>query len=93
MPDILTIATCQHPVFADIVHFSECNISGYAGEEFTNIDKARNVELLNALEQVCHLAGREGIWVILGSHHFEDGMKKPYNSLYVINDHGEIIIF
>lgn len=58
MPRELIVATCQHPVCADIkknlsyvkrfikkaskkgadiVHFSECNLSGYAGEDFISL--------------------------------------------------------
>ncbi len=58
-PGLLTIATCQHPVGAniksnlkailklvrsaksqgaDIAHFSECNLTGYAGLDFKDID-------------------------------------------------------
>jgi len=35
-------------------------------------------------------AGSLGIWVILGSHHFEQDQTKPFNSLYIISDKGVI---
>jgi predicted amidohydrolase len=112
MPENLIIATCQHPIHAevnknlsfirkqileanargaDIVHFSECNLSGYAGEEFDYIDKQNFGNVQNALMQICELAGKLNIWVIVGSHHFENGVRKPYNSLHLINDKGLII--
>lgn len=112
MQEILTIASCQHPIYgdtdlnlrlirkqireaakknADIVHFSECNLSGYGGIDLERINRQDYGRLEGALSEICELASKEGIWVILGSHHFEDGMEKPFNCLYVINDRGSII--
>jgi predicted amidohydrolase len=107
----LTIATCQHPVGADInsnlasvlklagsaksqnadiVHFSECNLTGYAGLDFMEIDR-NDIPMINdALEQLKGLAAKLKIWLIIGSHHFVNDGPKPYNSLYLINDRGEI---
>jgi len=111
MPGILTIATCQHVIDADvntnlsailkqikvarrsgaeIAHFPECNLSGYAGEEFPKIDRKKNTILQKALDKICEKAGSLGIWVILGSHHFEKDQTKPFNSLYIISDTGVI---
>ena len=108
---MITIATCQHAVDADIntnlsailkqikfarrkgaeiAHFPECSLSGYAGEEFQEIDREKYPILRNALDRICKQAGSLGIWVILGSHTFEMGQDKPFNSLYVINDKGKI---
>jgi predicted amidohydrolase len=107
----LIIATCQHPVCADIktnlaaivelvrsaksrqadiVHFSESNLTGYAGLDFKQINPDDEPVIMDALEQLKGLAGSLGIWLIIGGHHFEKGLEKPYNSLYLINDQGVI---
>jgi len=107
----LTIATCQHPVSADIqstlkailklvrsaksqgadiAHFSECNLTGYAGLDFKDIDHNDKPVINDALEQLKDLAGTLKIWLIVGAHHFNNNKQKPYNSLYLINDRGEI---
>ncbi len=110
-PANLTIATCQHPVSADIksnlkailklvrsaksqgadiAHFSECNLTGYAGLDFKDIDHNDKPVINDALEQLKELAGTLKIWLIIGAHHFNNNKQKPYNSLYLINDRGEI---
>ena len=76
---------------ADIAHFPECSLSGYAGQEFPRIDPLSANELKHALERICKLAGKLGIWAIIGSHHFCDKMSRPYNSLFLINNKGELI--
>ena len=107
----LTIATCQHPVGADIesnfaaivklvrsaksqeadiAHFSECNLTGYAGLDFKEIDRNDIPVINDALEQLKGLAANLKIWLIIGGHHFENDGLKPYNSLFLINDKGEI---
>ena len=112
MSGILSIATCQHGVSADIesnlsavrkqiklaaargadiAHFSECNLSGYAGEDFQNVNNQDNNTLQEALKEIRELADSLNIWVIIGSHHFEENNEKPFNSLYLINDRGEIL--
>ena len=76
---------------ADIVHFPETSLSGYAGfADSSTISQDKNSIQL-ALENICELANHLSIWVLIGCHHFEKGMKKPFNSLYLINDHGKIV--
>ena len=107
----LTIATCQHPVGADIrtnltaiiklvrnasskgadiVHFSECNLTGYAGLDFPEIKRGEEPLINDALTQLRDLAASLKIWLIIGGHHFGHGVEKPFNSLYLINAFGEI---
>ena len=111
MSGMLTIATCQHPVgadinknlsavikqmktarskSADIVHFSECNLSGYAGIDFQDIKQRDHKTLQQALKKICECAASIGIWAVIGSHHFDEAKEIPYNSLYVIDDRGNI---
>ena len=75
---------------ADIVHFCECSLSGYAGIDFQEIRKQDESILAGALDHIRDQARSMGIWVILGSHHFRPDGEKPFNSLIVINDLGDI---
>jgi len=81
-----------HSKNSDIVHFSECCLSGYAGYEFQSFDKVQAEELNSSLTKIRKMASEMKIWVIIGSHHHESGGIKPFNSLYVINSNGEIIV-
>ena len=76
---------------AEIVHFSECALSGYPGVDMKSM-KGFNWDLLyEKTDSVLSLAKQLKIWVILGSiHRLSEGVK-PHNSLYVINAEGEII--
>ncbi len=76
---------------ADIVHFSEVALSGYAGVDHESLDcfdwDAQRRELLAILD----LARTLEMWVVLGATHQLSASHKPHNSLYVINDSGEIV--
>jgi predicted amidohydrolase len=75
---------------AEIVHFPECSLTGYGGIDIPEIRKKDYALPLLAVEKVKVLAEELKIYVILGSHHFENHQSKPKNSLYVINRKGEI---
>jgi len=76
---------------AEIVHFPECALSGYVGTDFPNFE-GYNWELLKEeTGKIMLLAGRLGIWVVLGSTHRLTEPNKPHNSLYLINHEGRII--
>ena len=76
---------------ADIVHFSECALSGYAGVDFESF-QGYDWELLRSeTEKVLTLAGKLGIWVVLGSSHRLTEPNKPHNSLYLIDPEGRIV--
>ena len=75
---------------ADIAHFFECSLSGYAGMDLGHIRDQDEELLQHALEEVGDKARELNLWVILGSHHFGEGQTKPYNSLFLIDDQGEI---
>ena len=76
---------------ADIVHFSECALSGYVGTEFPNFDGYDWGLLKEETEKIMALAAKLKLWVVLGSTHKLTGQKKPYNSLYLIGPDGIII--
>jgi len=76
---------------ADVVHFCEGALSGYAGVDFGSFDEFDWALLESSTRQIFEAARDIGIWVLLGSSHRLSRRHKPHNSVYVINDHGEII--
>ena len=76
---------------ADIVHFSECALSGYVGTDFPSFDGYDWGLLKVETEKIMEFSAKLGLWVVLGSTHRLSEPNKPYNSLYVINPKGKII--
>jgi len=76
---------------ADIVHFSECALSGYVGTDFPNFDGYDWGLLREETEKIMALAAKFGLWVVLGSTHRLTEPNQPHNSLYVINPKGRIV--
>ena len=76
---------------ADIIHFPECCLVGYGGIDFFDYKSHDEKILKQALKQITDAARDLNIWVIVGSHHFIKNQVKPFNSLYIINNKGEII--
>ncbi|MBT3382810.1 MAG: carbon-nitrogen hydrolase family protein [Prolixibacteraceae bacterium] len=75
---------------ADVVHFSECCLSGYGGIDFEEFKPEKEKQIKEGISEICNLAKQHKIWVIFGTHFFEGEMEKPFNSLFVINNFGEI---
>ena len=76
---------------ADIVHFSECALSGYVGTDFPNFDGYDWDLLREETEKIMAIAAKLGLWVVLGSTHRLTEPNKPHNSLYLISPDGKII--
>jgi predicted amidohydrolase len=76
---------------ADIAHFSESSLSGYAGIDFTSYKNRDETKLRDSLETIIKNSAKLKIWTIVGGHHFEGRNKKPFNCLWLINDQGTII--
>jgi len=76
---------------ADIVHFSECALSGYVGTDFPNFDGYDWELLKEEIKKIMALASQLRIWVVLGSTHRLTEPNKPHNSLYLVNPNGKII--
>ncbi len=74
---------------ADVVHFHECCLSGYAGK--INDPDYDWDALREATESVLAEAKRRKVWVILGCSHPLAPPHKPHNSLYVISPAGKIV--
>ena len=76
---------------ADIVHFSECALSGYVGTDFPNFE-GYDWDLLKAeTEKIITLSAKLKLWIVLGSTHRLTEPNKPHNSLYLINPKGKIV--
>jgi predicted amidohydrolase len=76
---------------ADIVHFSECALSGYVGTDFPNFEGYNWDLLKEETQKVMALARELHLWVVLGSTHPLTKPHKPHNSLYLINPKGRIV--
>lgn len=76
---------------ADIVHFSECALSGYAGIDFESFDGYDWDQLRDETRKIMSLAGELSVWVALGSSHQLTAPNKPHNCLYLINPEGRIV--
>ncbi len=76
---------------AAVSHFPEAALSGYAGTDFQTFTDFNWDELSAATAEVLKCAREIGIWVVLGSAHRLAGHHKPHNSLYIVNDSGQIV--
>ncbi len=77
--------------YADVVHFPECALSGYAGVDHKSLDGFDWDLLRTETESIVALAGKLRMWVVLGSMHRLTGDHKPHNCLYVIVPEGKVI--
>lgn len=76
---------------ADIVHFSETALSGYAGVDLPSSKEIDWPELASATRDVMAAARKHRVWVLLGSTHRLTGNHKPHNCVYVIDSRGDIV--
>jgi deaminated glutathione amidase len=76
---------------ADVVHFPEAALSGYAGTDFESFADFDWDKLRQATTDVIDCARDSGVWVVLGSAHRLSGSHKPHNSLYIINNSGQLV--
>lgn len=76
---------------AQVAHFPEACLSGYAGHDIESY-KGFNWELLETSTlEIIDQARKLRLWVILGSIHRLTGRHKPHNSLYIISDCGVLV--
>ena len=80
-----------HSKGAEIVHFPECALSGYAGANFKSYDNFDWAQLYAETKEILVLADQLDLWLVLGSIHRLSDNHKPHNSLYLINPDGRII--
>jgi predicted amidohydrolase len=76
---------------ADIVHFCEGALSGYAGTDFSSFEGFDWRRLRARTHEIMALAKQHNIWVVLGSAHYISEKEKPTNCLYIISDKGRIV--
>ena len=76
---------------ADIVHFSECALSGYVGTDFPNFEGYDWELLKEETEKIIALAAKLRLWIVLGSTQRRTEPNKPYNSLNLIGPDGKIV--
>jgi len=75
---------------ADVAHFCECALSGYAGTDFEDFDGFDWGLLEASTRRILDLARELRLWIVLGSSHRLTRGHKPHNSVYVIDDRGAI---
>jgi deaminated glutathione amidase len=75
---------------AEIVHFSECALSGYVGADFPSFEDYDWIQLKDETTKIMAMAAELGLWVVLGSSHPLTLPHGPHNSLYLINPKGKI---
>jgi len=75
---------------ADIAHFSEAALSGYAGSQFDSFRSYPWDELADETRRARELAAELRLWTILGTAHPQE-RGKPLNSLYLIAPTGRIV--
>lgn len=76
---------------ADVVHFSEAALSGYAGSDWETLGDFPWTRQRDELEKILAAARELRVWVILGATHQLSAGNKPHNSLYVIDPSGTIV--
>ena len=75
---------------AEIAHFPEVALSGYAGVDHKSLEDFDWEAQRGEFETILALARSLRIWVILGAAHQLTDANKPHNSLYVIDDQGRV---
>jgi predicted amidohydrolase len=76
---------------ADIAHFSECALSGYAGVDFESLAGYDWPRLKDRTLEIVALAGELKLWLALGSSHPLTPPHKPHNCLYLISPEGKLV--
>lgn len=76
---------------AEVVHFSECALSGYAGVDIPDTQSIDWEELTAATRDIQAAAKEYRQWVLLGSTHRLSGKNKPHNCVYVIDSKGRLV--
>jgi len=76
---------------ADVVHFPEACLSGYAGHDIASYRGYNWRQLEKSTRQVLALAAELRVWVLLGSAHRLTGKNKPHDSVYIVNNRGEVV--
>ncbi len=76
---------------ADVAHFPEAALSGYAGCDFESFDGFDWPALAEATAEIRRRARAAGLWAVVGSAHRLSGPARPHNCLYVISSDGTVV--
>jgi predicted amidohydrolase len=76
---------------ADVVHFSETALTGYAGTDYKSWEGFDWDAVTVETERIQQVARTKKVWVILGSAHRLTEPNQPHNSQYVIDPEGRIV--
>lgn len=76
---------------ADVAHFCESALDGYAGSDMPSNDAIDWEAHDAAVHEVMDLSRRLSLWVILGATHRLTGKHLPHNSVYVIDSRGKLV--
>jgi predicted amidohydrolase len=76
---------------AHVIHFPETALSGYGRSDFTSSSTDNWQELEEQTKEIVKLAGKLGLWVVLGSCRRVAKRESPANCLYVISSAGRIV--
>ncbi len=76
---------------AHVIHFPETALSGYGRSDFTSSSADNWKELGEHTQEIVSLAGKLGLWVVLGSCRTVTNREKPANCIHVISDKGQLI--
>lgn len=76
---------------ARVVHFPETALTGYAAVDLPSLENYDWPALHDATQAICDAAREYRVWVVLGSTHPLSNGHRPHNSLYIINDQGQIV--
>lgn len=76
---------------ADVVHFPECALSGYAGVDVKTMERFDWIRQREEMDAILALAKELGVWVVLGAAHPLSGDHKPHDAVYVISPEGRVV--
>lgn len=88
---VLRLMTRAADQGAEVVHFSECALSGYAGVDIAGISDLDWNLLRSATHRIMERAAELNVWVVLGSTHRLSRPHRPHNSLYLISPEGKLV--
>lgn len=88
---ILELTRAAADAGARVVHFPEAALSGYLGLDHADESTLDWGLLADLSRQVCEAAADLGVWVLLGSAHRVEAPNKPHNSVFVIDDKGQLV--
>ena len=82
-----------HAQQANIVHFPECSLSGFAGKDYENLKNFDWKKQRAEMESILELTDKLELWVVLGNTHQLSTGNKPHNCLYLINPQVQLFLY